>query len=74
METRENGVQVWKCSNCGWARPYPQLVQNETDSRDGLLRAFVRHLCAEHPRGRRARKDVNQVAARIAREATERDQ
>jgi hypothetical protein len=55
--TREYGVQVWVCSNCGWARPYPRLVTRGEDSPDCLQEEFARHECADHPPERRLRID-----------------
>ena len=57
MGTREYGVQVWLCSNCGWARPYPRLVTRGEDSLDCLQKEFAQHVCADHPPERRLRMD-----------------
>jgi hypothetical protein len=59
METHQNGVQVWVCSQCGWKRPYPKTVPKGEDSGDSLLKEFVNHVCAHYQRGRKRSTDIH---------------
>ncbi len=68
---REAGASVVACGACGWVRPYPRLGGKDADAE--LKEAFAQHVCAQHPRERKPRQDVNQPAARIVRKATERE-
>ena len=52
MEVSRNGVQVWVCSKCQWAHPYPQSEKIQEGSANKLLKEFARHDCAEFPRAR----------------------
>lgn len=59
------------CSTCGWTHPYPRLTA-DIDSEKELQQAFDEHDCSQHQRPKKkSREDVNQAAARIIREATE---
>lgn len=65
IDTRENGVQVWVCSNCGWSRPYPRLVPRVGDSRDGLLKEFIHHVCADYPSENQRDRRIEYLRGRI---------
>jgi hypothetical protein len=57
----------WSCTACGWAKPLPRLVESEGNP-PNVETDFANHDCGKHPW---EREDFGQVAARIAREATE---
>lgn len=60
---------VWSgvCSACEWARLYPR---SDTHPEGELQNEFHWHVCADYPRPRKQREDVNQTAARVVWEAT----
>ena len=64
IDTRENGEQVWICSNCGWSRPYPEVPRVE-DSRDGLLKEFIHHVCADYPSEKQRDRRIEYLRGRI---------
>lgn len=66
---RKNGVDIFTCSDCGWARPYPRLGAEYPDAE--LKDAFDQHVCDQHPRPKKPREDLNQAAARVVSEAAE---
>ena len=69
---KEESFEGWACTVCGWVRPNPRLIgKTQTPSRE-VGEAFDAHICAKHPRPKRPLEDVNQAAAQIVREATER--
>jgi hypothetical protein len=58
----------WACKGCGWAKPVPRFVESgDKKVPADIQRDFDSHVCKKYPR---KREDVNQVAARIVREAT----
>jgi hypothetical protein len=59
-----------KCSACGEALEIPDRVGSRQEQELVLEIAFGKHLRMKHSPG--AREDVNQAAARIVREATDR--
>ena len=58
---RENGVDVFACGACAWVRPYLGLGGKHPDAE--LKDAFDQHECAQNPRERMPREDVNQADA-----------
>jgi len=67
---KEESFEGWACTVCGWLRSNPSLIGNTPTSTTDVGEAFDAHKCAQLPRTRKPREDVNQAAARIVREAT----
>jgi len=67
MLYREAGSSVVACGAFGWVRPYPSLGGKDAEAE--LKDVFAQHICAQHPRERKPREDVNQAAARVVRES-----
>jgi hypothetical protein len=63
----------WGCSNCDWKLKFPVVTNASTPAGMATQAEFDKHVCSQHPRKKSPREDVNQAAARIVREATERD-
>jgi hypothetical protein len=65
----------WYCKGCGWAFPTGdgRLVDRESSLEENSKAEFDKHKCEAHPRKKKTtREDVNQAAARVVRELTER--
>jgi hypothetical protein len=70
---KEGSFEGWKCTACGWLRPNPHLIAKNQISSLEVGEAFDAHQCAKFPLLKKPREDMNQAAARIVREATEKD-
>jgi hypothetical protein len=71
VKIEEQGFEGYRCSSCAWRHPYP-FIAGELEPRDDLMAAFHLHRCRQNPLPKKkTREDVNQAAARIVREATE---
>ena len=57
----------YECSQCG------KMIDAPPDDPQMLEKLFIEHVKSEHPTERKPREDFSQAAARIVREATERD-
>jgi hypothetical protein len=68
---QEAAFAGWGCKKCGWLLSNPRFANTKPWPQD-VLEAFDAHVCAEHPKPKKPREDVNQAAARVVREATER--
>ena len=66
----EEGFNGWGCSECEWVHPYPRLVPKHLDPGAEALRAYEAHECQKHSK-RKPRGNVNEAAARVVREASE---
>ncbi len=55
----------YECSKCG------KMIDAGSDAPVTLEKLFIEHVKSDHPSERKPREDVNQAAARVIREATE---
>jgi hypothetical protein len=66
-QTIDNRITAAKCSECGESLDIPNEVGSVREQEYKLEVAFGKHLTKKHP------EDFSQAAARIVREATEKD-
>src|ERR1035441_10125903 len=53
VRSKENGVEVWGCNACEWARPRRRMIAGGTERREDLHAAFHQHNCEDYPGPRR---------------------
>ena len=62
----------WACSVCGWVKPLPRFAESNDNPPSDVVLQFGKHSCDEFPNAKKVpREDVNQVIARIVRQATD---
>jgi len=71
--TETKSFTGWRCGACGWVRVIPRLGTSAGAEKEDAKAAFDAHVCKTHPLKRNPREDFTQTAARVVREATERD-
>lgn len=62
----DDGIWLYyECSKCG------KMIDAKPDDPEHLKRLFMEHVKSDHAKEIEPREDVNQAAARVVREATE---
>src|ERR1039458_2888891 len=61
VRSKGNGVEVWGCNACEWARPRRRMIAGGTERREDLHAAFHQHNCEDYPGPRRLAGSTAQV-------------
>ena len=49
VRSKGNGVEVWGCNACEWARPRKRMIAGGAERREDLHAAFHQHNCEDYP-------------------------